>query len=94
MIVRFIETATAHTITLNDISEAALSNSVLDYRRASCEGPVPGCKRSGTGPLTDEGSVEVGWGEKSLEIYFTPFSHLGEAKKGSESKKAQKLLCF
>lgn len=39
------------------IAEAVLSNLVLDYRRASCEGSVPGCKCSGTEPLTDGGRV-------------------------------------
>ena len=42
-IARFIETATAHTITLSDIAEAALSNLELDCHRASCEGSVSGC---------------------------------------------------
>lgn len=35
VIVRFIETATAHTITLNDIAEAALSDLMPDYRGTS-----------------------------------------------------------
>lgn len=60
MIARFIETAIAHTIMSSDIAESALSNSVLDYRWASCDGFVPGRKRSGTGQLTDGGRVEVG----------------------------------
>ena len=76
------------------ITEAALSNLVLDYCRASCEGSVLGCKCSGTEPLTVGGRVEVGWGEKSIEIFFTPFSHLGEGERGLKNKKAQKLLCF
>lgn len=32
--------------------------------------------------------------KKSLEIFFTPFSHLDEGEKGLESETAQKQLSF